>query len=184
MNIVTCQHQTEREREIKFTCQERDQNSLHTKLKTSVKTNSIGKLLRNKIPLHNNTYLYSAVYRLTCSECKKWYIWQSGRKFSTWYKNSWRFYNNYQNSNFLHTSYKVNTQSTSLTIPWKSYKPYLNTLETYYIYEETKNNNQLNDQNTSEWNTIFSSLSQLDQWTTNSHPLPVLSNALISIEYK
>jgi hypothetical protein len=33
----------------------------------------------------------------------------------------------------------------------------------YFNYEETKNNKQLSDKNTLEWNTIFRGLSQLDQ---------------------
>jgi hypothetical protein len=40
---------------------------------------------------------------------------------------------------------------------------HLNTTEKHYIYEETKNNNHLNDQNTLEHNAIFRALSQLDQ---------------------
>lgn len=37
----------------------------------------------------------------------------------------------------------------------------LNTTEKYYIYEETGNNNQLNDQNTLEYKGIFTALFQL-----------------------
>ena len=40
------------------------------------------------------------------------------------------------------------------------------TIEKYYLYDETRNNNQLNDENTLEPNAIFRVLFQHDQWRT------------------
>jgi len=39
---------------------------------------------------------------------------------------------------------------------------HLNTIQKYYIYEETKKNNQHNDQNTLVRNAIFGAFSQLN----------------------
>jgi hypothetical protein len=52
---------------------------------------------------------------------------------------------------------------------------HLDTVEKYCFYEETKNNNQHNDQNTVEPNVIFRVLSQQASQTTNSHCLSALS---------
>jgi len=75
-------------------------------------------------------------------------------------KNLLTFYNNYQNSNFskhlLQSQHPINTNDNTMEILYTTAKgSHLNTpdkfyIHKYYIYKETKNNNQLNDQNTLE----------------------------------
>jgi hypothetical protein len=43
----------------------------------------------------------------------------------------------------------------------------LDTMEKYYIYQETKANNQINDKNTVSYNKIFETI--LENQTTNSN---------------
>ena len=76
-------------------------------------------------------------------------------------------------------SHKINTPLAQLTTT----KEVLNTIrqalsstqqKTYRIYEGTKNNKELNHQNSLVRNAIFRALSQSDQLTTNNRPLLVI----------
>jgi hypothetical protein len=96
----------------------------------------------------------SRVYTLTCNHCQKRYIGQTGRSFYTHYKEHIQDYTqNYRKSQFvkhlLDLNHPLGTLEQAMTILHTTKKGrMLNTIEKYYIYEETHNDNQLNDRST------------------------------------
>jgi hypothetical protein len=73
----------------------------HTELKIALRTNNtIGKLLNPKNPTRD-PYSQSGAYKLTCPDCNRAYVGQTGRQFSIRYKeHKTAFRNNNQNNSF------------------------------------------------------------------------------------
>jgi hypothetical protein len=101
------------------------------------------------------------VYQLTCRDCNKKYIGQTDRPFHIRFKEhvtDYRYENN--ESNFakylIENKHTLNSTEDAMIILHTTIKGrMLNTLEEFYIYGETKNNNQLNDRHTVTPNAIF-----------------------------
>jgi hypothetical protein len=109
----------------------------------------------------SDPYNRNGVYQLTCTTCNKRYIGQTGRPFRTRFKEHERdFKHNTYKSNFArhlaeeqHPFPPINECMEILHHVKKG--PMLNTIERFFIYRETNNNNQLNDANTTTHNAIF-----------------------------
>jgi hypothetical protein len=101
---------------------------------------------------------------LTCPDCNRAYIRQTGRSFSTRFReHKLAFRNNSGTSNFAkhlnehaHSFGKI--QSTMQVLPYQRKGPHLNTLEKYYIHVEAAKNNHLNDNHAVIPNEIFEAI--------------------------
>jgi hypothetical protein len=126
--------------------------------------NNIGTLLRENSDNSDNKYNRGGVYQLTCTDCNKKYIGQTGRPFHVQYKEHAREYTHDNNKyNFakhlLYHQHTLRPMEESMTILHAITKgPMMNTLEKFHIYKETRNNNQLNDKNRVMLNAIFDTI--------------------------
>jgi hypothetical protein len=138
----------------------------HTELKIALRNeNTTAHLLA----LQNSTrdpYSFSGAYKLTCPDCNKAYIGQTGWKFTTRYKeHKTAFKNNNLNYSFAkhlkeaaHFFSPMNEVMQILHCHRKG--AHLNTIERFHIYTEAMANNHLNDDHTIFPNTIFDILSR------------------------
>jgi hypothetical protein len=96
----------------------------------------------------------SGFYQLVYKECKKKYTGQTGCSFQTRFKEHLRDYkHNNGKLNFaqhlINNNHIFRTMEEIMKIVYITKKGKLmNTLERFYIYDETKKNNQINDKNT------------------------------------
>jgi hypothetical protein len=114
------------------------------------------------------------VYKLTCPHCSKAYIGQTGRIFSTRFKeHKQAAKNNTTSSNFAkhinEHAHSFRTIDTTMSILKKQRKgPHLNTLERFYIHKEAALNKHLNDQNTITPNKFFDTILKMQPPTTTT----------------
>jgi hypothetical protein len=116
-------------------------------------------------PTYNNTqhdkFTQSGIYKLTCPDCNKAYIGQTGRDFYTRYNEHKRaFKYNTQHSKFAqHLTENRhafgNIVNTMEVLQFQKKGVYLNTIEKFYIHKETVTNNHLNEEYTDTSNQIF-----------------------------
>ena len=146
----------------------------HTDLKIAFRTNNtIENLLkqRNRIP---NKFSSSGVYKLTCPDCHKAYVGQTGRQFYTRYReHKGAFYHNCRTSNFaqhLHDNAHSFGPIDNIMQVLHHHKKeaHLNTIERFYIHIEHTAGNHLNDDHTVFPNRIFDTL--IKPSTSSSHP--------------
>ena len=135
-----------------------------TDLRISLPTNNtIQKLL---IPKQQTTdkYSRSGAYKLTCQDCNKAYVGQTGRSFLERFKEHRQAFEiNSHISNYAkHIIEQSNTfgpiQNTMQPLQYLGKGTHLNTVERYYIHAEFSNNNHLNDEHTIHTNKIFEAL--------------------------
>jgi hypothetical protein len=106
----------------------------------------------------------SGVYRLTCLDCGKLYVGQTGQGFETRFKGKKNaFQTASHSSNFAkhlieHTHSFGPIHSTMQTLQLQNKGAHLNTIEHFYIYAEYTNNNHLNNDSTISPNKIFDTL--------------------------
>jgi hypothetical protein len=101
---------------------------------------------------------------MTCPDCKKEYVGQTGRSFAVRFnehKNA--FKTNSRTSNFakllIEQAHSVNSIQNTMQILQRHNKgAHLNTIERYYIYAEFTKNNHLNDEHNIFPNKIFDAL--------------------------
>ena len=123
-------------------------------------------LHNNQMNTAQNIYNKSGVYKLTCTECNKQYVGQTGRPFHIRYKEYAREYKYATNkSNYtkhlLDNQHTIKSMEECMAVLHATRKgPMLNTLERFYIYQATQNDNQLNDKNTVTPNPIFDAVIQ------------------------
>ena len=128
-------------------------------------TNTIDKLLTHRHTLPDK-YSRSGIYKLTCPDCHRAYIGQTGRKFATRFKeHETAFKHNPDTSSFAkHITDNKHSFGPMPNImqPLQYHKkgPHLNTLEKFYIHTEFKANNHLNDEHTITTNAIFDTLAR------------------------
>jgi len=136
----------------------------HTDLKIAFRTNNtLDNVLRLKTPPPDK-FSASGVYRLTCPDCHKAYIGQTGRSFSKRYDEHRRvFHNNSHTSNFVkhlldnnHSFGPINNIMQVLHHQKKG--AHLNTIENFYIHVEHATGNHLYDNHTIFPNKIFNAL--------------------------
>ena len=125
--------------------------SKRTDLKiTFCTTYTLANLLTHKDYTHDK-YSLSGVYKLTCPECHKTYVGQTGRQFSTRYKEyktAWR--NNSYTSNFakhlIEEAHSFGPINKTMNIVHCHKKPaHLNTIEKFHIHTKFAKKNHLND---------------------------------------
>jgi hypothetical protein len=135
----------------------------HTELKIALRTkNTIGKLLTPKNP-NRDPYSQLGTYRLTCPDCGKVHIGQTGRQFSVRYnEHKAAFRHNHNNSFAKHLNESAHSFSPMRDImhilQYCKKGPHLNTLERFHIHTEASNQNHLNDDLTIFPNPIFDAL--------------------------
>jgi hypothetical protein len=111
----------------------------NTDLKIAYKFNNTIETLLKTTRTHLDKYSASGIYKLTCPDCGKAYVGQTGRSFSVRYKeHRHSFKTNNSNSNFaqhlinnIHTFAPIDAAMRILEFQKKS--RHLNTLEKYYI---------------------------------------------------
>jgi hypothetical protein len=135
-----------------------------TELRIAFRTTStIGKILSHKNPTPDKFSL-SGVYRLTCPDCNKVYVGQTGRRFATRFKEHEKaFGSNSHTSSFVkhlneeeHSFSPMNSIMQILHYGKKG--AHLNTLERFQIHTEFAANNHLNENQTVYPNAIFNTL--------------------------
>jgi hypothetical protein len=113
----------------------------HTNVRIAFHTrNSILSHLTNHT--HKNQYLSSGIYKLTCPDCNKAYIGQTGRNFSIRFnEHNQAFCKNSTSSNVAqhlneHAHSFGTIDTTTHILQHQKKGPHLNTLEKFYIHEE------------------------------------------------
>ena len=128
--------------------------------------NNIEKLLTLKQDKTTSKYDKAGVYQLKCPTCEMKYIGQTGRPFKTRFQEHLRdFKYNNRKSKFaqhlLDTQHSMDEMENTMDVIHITNKGrMMNTIERYYIYRETKLNNQINDRLTVQPNVIFETLVQ------------------------
>jgi hypothetical protein len=126
-------------------------------------TNTIQELL---MPQHQSRdkYARSGAYKLTCPDCNKAYVGQTGHSFAMRFKE-----HKYAFKTNNHTSYyakHISEQSHSFgpihdtmqILQYQNKGNHLNTIERFYIYTEVTKNNHSNDEYNISPNKIFNAL--------------------------
>jgi hypothetical protein len=89
---------------------------------------------------------------LICPDCRMTSVGQTGRNFSTRYEEHFFRANNFKSSfaqRLFDNSHSMGRIDSTLNVLHISNKgPYLDTLQRFYIFRESKKSNQINDQNT------------------------------------
>jgi hypothetical protein len=100
---------------------------------------------------NKDVYEQSGIYQLNYTDCGRTYTGQTGRSFDKRYEEHLQSYKyNPQNSKLaqhtVESKYRFGKKTDIMTIKFFGKKgKYLDTVEKFYIYQETKKNNQLND---------------------------------------
>jgi hypothetical protein len=135
-----------------------------TELKISFRTtNNLNNLLTHKHQTHDKFSL-SGVYKLVCPDSKKTYVGQTGRKFSSRYKeHKIAFRNNSNTSSFakhlIQEAHSFGPVSDVIQIVHCHRKgAHLNTIERFHTHTEFAASNHLNDPQTIFPKAIFSTL--------------------------
>jgi hypothetical protein len=132
--------------------------------------NTIGKLLTTKQETATNKYEKPGKYQLKCPTCAMKYTGQTDRPFKTRFKEHMRdFKYNNQKSKFaqhlLDNQHSIGNMENIMDIVHIMSKgKMMDTVEKYYIYRETKLNNQINDRLTVQPNIIFETIVRQDAY--------------------
>jgi hypothetical protein len=125
---------------------------------TLTTSHTIKKLLSTKLqPIHEQ-FDNSGIYQLTCPDCHKKYIGQSGRLFQVRFSELLSDYKHNNNKSkfaqrLLDNRHSIGPIEDIMQVLYKTNKGKLmDTMERYYIYKETCLNNQINDKNTAKPN--------------------------------
>jgi hypothetical protein len=144
----------------------------HTDIQITFRTNStIQNLLTQRKP-DPDKFSSSGVYKLTCPECNKACVGQTGRRFSL-HKRA--FYNNSPSSFAQHLDEAHPfgpIRDIMQVLHHHSKGPHLNTMEKFYIYAEYINRSHLNYEHTIIPNKIFDSLIKPSSLRTPPAPRP------------
>jgi hypothetical protein len=138
--------------------------------------NTIQKLLMPK-PQTSDKYACSGAYKLTCPDCNKAYIGQTGRSFNERFKeHKYAFKTNSHMSNYAkhileHSHSFRPIQDTMQILQYQGKGIHLNTVEQFHIYVKFSKNNHLNDEHTISPNKIFDALLKPQQ-PAQLHPPP------------
>jgi hypothetical protein len=115
-------------------------------------------------PQTPDKYTRSGAYHLTCPECNKAYVGQTGRSFPQRFKehkSTFKFNRNDSNyvQHALEDSHSFGPiHSTMQNLKYQNKGPHLNTIEKYLIYKEYSENNHLNNKHNITPNSIFDAL--------------------------
>jgi hypothetical protein len=137
----------------------------------------LANLLTHKDRAHDK-YSISGVYKLTCPDCHKTYVEQTGRQFSTRYKEhmtAWR--NHSTTSSFarllIEEAHSFGPMNKIMEIVHCHKKgAHLNTVEKFHIHTESTKNNHLNDPQTILPNAVFNTLIKTDKPSIKAYNCP------------
>jgi predicted RNA-binding Zn-ribbon protein involved in translation (DUF1610 family) len=124
----------------------------------------------------SNIHSRSGVYKLTCPDCGKAFVGQTGRSFATRFKEHKNAFRTASHSpNFAkhlieHTQSFGPIHSTMQILQLQNKGAHLNTIERFYIYAECTNNNHLNDDSTISPSKFFDTLLKPLQPQKTPHP--------------
>jgi hypothetical protein len=128
---------------------------------TSTTDNTIERHLAMKHGTDQSKYNKSSIYQLTCPDCKMKYTGQTGRPFKIRFQEHLRDFKYGNNKSkfaqhLLENKHGFGPMEEITDIVHITNKgEMMDTLERYYINEETKSNNQINDKLTIKPNAIF-----------------------------
>jgi hypothetical protein len=136
----------------------------NTAVKVTYTTNNLGKILNMHKNQKQNKYDKNGVYQLTCPTWSKRYVGQTSRPFHVRYREHYQDYKYGNNkSKFVqhatdegHAFGPINEVMDVIQFAKKG--RLLDTLERFYIYNETAKGNQINDKLTMQKNPIFETL--------------------------
>ena len=136
----------------------------HTNLKIAYRIcNTVQKHLSYNTA-QQDKYTKSGIYKLTCPDCNKAYIGQTGRNFYTRYdehKRAFR-YNTLQSKYAKHVTENGHrfgsTENTMEALHFQKKGAHLNIIERFYIHKEVTNNNHLNEEYIETSNQIFNTI--------------------------
>jgi len=126
--------------------------------------NTIERRLATKHGTDQSKYDKSGIHQLTCPDCKMMYTEQIGRPFKIRFPEHLRDfkYSNYKSKFAQHLSENKHAfgpiEDIMDIVHITNKGKMMDTLEKYYIYKETKSNNQINDKLTVKPNAIFETL--------------------------
>ena len=130
--------------------------------------NTIGKLLTTRHEHTRSKYDNSGIYQLTCPTCSMKYIGQTGRQFRVRFQEYFRDFK-YGNgksrfaAHLLENKHSIGPMDNIMeTLHTTGKGRMMDTLERFYIFWETKINNQINDRLTIKPNIIFETIAQKD----------------------
>jgi hypothetical protein len=112
----------------------------------------------------SDKYAQSGVYKLTCPDCKKAFVGQTGRNFAVRFneqKNAFKTNSHASNyaKDLIEQAHSFSSiQNTMQILQHHSEGAHLNTIARYYIYAEFTKNNHLNDEPNISPNKIFDAL--------------------------
>jgi hypothetical protein len=157
----------------------------NTSVKVTYTTrNTINRLLSAQNHMQKDKYEKLGVYRLTCPECKKAYVGQTGRSYSDRFCEHFRDYK-YANSKSKFAKHLLNHHSfgpihtTMVILHLTSKGTMMNRLERLHIYSETNRNNQINYHHTVKPNAIFDSILHLNSAHTAIKPTPTFQSSTL-----
>jgi hypothetical protein len=157
---------------VKFTYIGRETRAItkifkNTSVKVSFGTdNTIGRRLATKRERNRNKYENSGIHQLTCPTCNMKYTGQTGRPLRVRFQeHSRHFIYGYGKSRFatylLENRHSFSPMENIMeTLHTVGKGRMVDTLERFYIFRETKLNNQINDRLTIQPNIIFETIVQ------------------------
>jgi hypothetical protein len=157
---------------VKFVCVGKETRYItklfkNTPLKVAYTTNNnLGKLLEVQKTEKLNKFDRNGVYQLTCPACQKKYVGQTGRPFHVRFREHYRDYK-YPNNKSKFAQHVIEEghafgpkENIMDMIHIENKGRMLDTLEKFYIYEETQLGTQINDKLTVQANPIFEAVVQ------------------------
>ena len=140
-------------------------------MKITFSTNNItGKLLATRHHRTKCKYDKRGIYQLTCPTCNKKYIGQTERTLKIRFQEHFRdFKQGNRKSSFaqhlLENGNSIGTMEDVMkTVQITNKCQMMDTLERFYIFRETKTNNQINDRITVKSNIIFDTIARKDPY--------------------
>ena len=130
--------------------------------------NIIGKLLTTRNKHTRSKYENSGIYELTCPTCSMKYTSQTGRPFRVQFQEHFRDFKYSKGksrfaAHFLENKHSIGPMDNIMeTLHTTGKGRMMDTLERFYIFRETKINNQINDKLTIKPNIIFETIVQND----------------------
>ena len=130
--------------------------------------NTIGKLLSSKQNPHQNQFESSGFYQSTCPDCSTKYVGQKDRPFRLMFQQYFRDFKYANNQSkfaqhLVDNSHSIGPIESLMNVLNTTIKGrLLDTMERFYIYNETRKNNQINDKNTAKSNIIYETIIRED----------------------
>ena len=136
----------------------------HTNLRIAYHTTNNIRSYLNQNTRNRDIFAMSGVFKLTCPDCGKSYVGQTGRDFKTRFNENKRsFIHNSQTSKYAlhlteHSHTLGNMQDVMRVLQFQKKGIHLDTIERFHIHRQAAINNRLNDDHTLSVNRTFDSI--------------------------